>query len=100
MHSVSAVTLEVVRKKSVGALPNPATLPLVVMVAVVPDIDLSIVGVPMKCVTLLPLEAVTSAVKPIRLLLLQVRLFSCCFLSYFLAIVSGAVINTDYALYL
>ena len=49
VHSVWAVTPDVVKNTPVGVLLNPATLPLTVRVAVVPDIVLVIVGVPMKC---------------------------------------------------
>src|SRR5690242_15095863 len=49
VHWVWATTPDVVRKTWVGALPNPAILPLVVRVAVVPEIALLIVGVPIKC---------------------------------------------------
>jgi hypothetical protein len=38
-----------VRKKFVGALPSPATLPLVKRLAVLPEMTLFMVGVPIKC---------------------------------------------------
>jgi len=43
------VTPDVDRNTFTGALPNPAILPLVVRVAVAPDMILLTVGVPIKC---------------------------------------------------
>jgi hypothetical protein len=37
------------KMKFVGALPNPATLPLLKRLAVLPEMTLFIVGVPIKC---------------------------------------------------
>ncbi len=48
-HAVCTVTPEVVSWSVTGSLPNPATLPLTVSVAVLPEIVLLIVGVPTKC---------------------------------------------------